>query len=195
MIKVGGWSWLPRHLYTNLKSKTETKTNKNELHDFYLNLLKKKSGYSNFCLFSIWWLISSDIQIQLYMIWIIFMFMTEAGQRGNRWASPVWMTVLGSMKWASPTFRKALALLPGSLFFFQNSLSLATQKKNFSFREKKRKHDLWSLSFFTSTWISIYMVTCFFQLIWNGYKLTLGGCSMFRKINLLVKKKTKSKQI
>ena len=42
MIKVGGWSWLPRHLYTNLKSKTETKTNKNELHDFYLNFLKKE---------------------------------------------------------------------------------------------------------------------------------------------------------
>ena len=173
MIKVGGWSWLPRHLYTNLKSKTETKTNKNELHDFYLNFLKKEIGYSNFCLFSIWWLISSDIQIQLYMIWIIFMFMTEAGQRGNRWALPVWMTVLGSMKWASPTFRKALALLPGSLFFLKNPLphppppppkkkkKKKNKQKNFLFREKKtRPFDLfpflqalgflfiWSLVFF-----------------------------------------------
>lgn len=110
------------------------------------------------------------------------MFMTEAGQRGNRWASLVWMTVLGSMKWASPTFRKALALLPGSLFFFQNSLSLATQ--SFSSSEKikeKQKKTRPLISFlFTSTWI-FFIWSLVFSLIWNGYKLTLGGCSMSRK--------------
>ena len=63
MIKVGGWSWLPRHLYKNVKSKTETKTNKKELHKICFDL---KFGYSIFCLFLIWWLISSDTQIQLY---------------------------------------------------------------------------------------------------------------------------------
>jgi hypothetical protein len=94
----------------------------------------------------------------------------------------VWMTVLGSMKWASPTFRKALALLPGSLFFFQNSLSLATQ--SFSSSEKikeKQKKTRPLISFlFTSTWIFLIW-SLVFSLIWNGYKLTLGGCSMFRK--------------